>query len=223
MYEDLLKFYEDNGIFFPMNTCIEKTSRELADAANTLEGLKEVVCNFNGCSLKETANNTVFADGSVLSDLMLIGEGPGAQEDATGVPFCGASGKLLDKMFLSIGFDRSNLYITNVVFWRPPGNRNPTQDEIEICLPFLEKHIFLIQPKLIALVGGISASAVLRLDKGISSLRGNIYEYSNQYLNNITIPAMPIFHPSYLMRQPKQKRLAWEDLQKIEEHLHCNI
>ncbi len=193
-------------------------SRKIADSVFSLDELKKSVELFNGCGLKKNANNTVFSDGNPKSNLMVIGEAPGAQEDQKGIPFCGTSGKLLDKMFLAINVDRRNMYVTNIVFWRPPGNRKPTPQEIKTCMPFLERHIQIISPKLIVLAGGVAASALLKKEEGISSIRGNFFEYNNDYLDN-SITTIATFHPSYLLRQPKQKKLAWDDLQSIKKFL----
>lgn len=198
-------------------------ARNLADAASSLVELEKAVRGFDGCVIKKTAKNTVFAQGVPTSDVMLIGEAPGAEEDAQGVPFCGPSGKLLDEMLKWIGLERDkNFYITNTLFWRPPGNRQPTEDEIEICRPFIEKHIALINPKLLVLVGGTAAKAVLGETSGITHLRKKEFIYKNQYTDK-ELPVKVIFHPSYLLRQPLQKKLAWSDLLKIQsviESLH---
>jgi DNA polymerase len=191
----------------------------LANNCQTLEELEQIVKNFDGCILKKTANHTVFADGNSKSRIMLIGEAPGANEDLQGIPFCGESGKLLDNMLLAIGLSRSeNVYITNCIFWRPPGNRRPTAEEIAMCRPFVEKHIALIQPKLIVLVGSTAVSSVLSNNEPISKLRHKFYEYTNQCLTH-KIHITPIFHPSYLLRQPTQKRQAWYDLLQIKEFM----
>jgi uracil-DNA glycosylase family 4 len=194
-------------------------ARSLADKANNLEELKQYVLNFEGCNLKLLANNTVFGDGNKEGIVMLIGEAPGAQEDAKGIPFCGDSGKLLDNMLHSINISRlSNAYITNAVFWRPPGNRQPTAEEIEICKPFVEKHIALINPKLIILVGNTAVTSILGKNLGVTKIRQEYYLYSNKYLTK-PIHTTAIFHPAYLLRQPTQKKTLWYDLLKIQEFL----
>ena len=198
---------------------IIEQAKKLAAQCKTIDALKEAVMNFDGCTLKKTATNTVFADGNPNSEVMLIGEAPGAQEDKQGIPFCGDSGKLLDQILASIGLDRKeNVYITNSLFWRPPGNRRPTQEELSICAPFVERHIALAQPKLLILAGGISASSILNIQQGITRLRGKFYDYSDK-LNETTIPTIAVFHPSYLLRQPSQKRLVWQDMLKIKAKL----
>ena len=194
------------------------SSRILADQSTNLEQLKAALLAFDGCDLKKTATNTVFGDGIPTSKIMLIGEAPGASEDATGVPFCGESGKLLDNMIATIGLTRSqNVYITNTIFWRPPANRRPTSEEIEICRPFVEKHIALIQPDLLILVGATAVTSLLG-DLQISKIRQEYYQYKNQYLAK-PITTMALFHPAYLLRQPFQKKATWYDLLKIQEFL----
>ncbi len=195
------------------------TARELANNANTIDELRKAVENFEGCDLKKFANKTVFSDGNPDSDIMLIGEAPGATEDEQGIPFCGESGLLLDKMIEVIGLSRTkNAYITNAIFWRPPANRRPTTEEIEICKPFVEKHIALINPKLIILIGGTATTALLGKKITIADVRQNNYDYSNQYLTD-SITTTALFHPAYLMRQPTKKKPTWYDLLKIKEML----
>ena len=191
-----------------------EASRELADNCRNLDELEEAVRNFNGCAIKKTATKTVFSDGNRQARIMLIGEAPGAQEDIQGIPFCGASGILLDKMLLAIGLNRSKVYISNTIFWRPPGNRQPSPEEIATCLPFVEKHIALINPSLLILSGGTATSALLRKDQSLSRLRGKLYDYSNIYLDS-PIKTAIIYHPSYLLRQPLNKKQAWQDLLMI--------
>ena len=187
-------------------------ARRLADAATTLDELEAAVRIFNGCSLKKTATNTVFAQGVAASRLMFIGEAPGAEEDRNGVPFCGPSGQLLDKMLSFIGLTRAeNFYITNCLFWRPPGNRQPSADELEICRPLVEKHIALVKPKILVLVGGTATSAILNDTRGITRLRGQVFSYKNDYMGE-AVPVHVIYHPSYLLRQPLAKKQAWADL-----------
>lgn len=209
------KMTNDNLI--PINDIIAK-ARKLSDNANDLEELKDVISNFDGCSLKKMATNTVFADGDPNSDIMIIGEAPGNHEDLEGIPFCGDSGKMLNSMFEAINFKRQNLYISNVIFWRPPGNRRPTSDELEICRPFVEKHIYLVQPKLIVLMGASAMMQMTGSKKTITQLRGKFLEYENCYLKQ-KIPIITMFHPSYLMRQALKKKLAWKDLLNIKEFI----
>ncbi|AHX04112.1 uracil-DNA glycosylase, 4 family protein [Ehrlichia chaffeensis str. Heartland] len=192
-------------------------AQSLAEQCNTIEQLKSAVESFDGCDIKNLATNTVFADGNPKARVMLIGEAPGANEDLKGIPFCGASGMLLDKMLQAIGFDRTTVYISNAVFWRPPGNRRPTDFEIAVCKPFVEKHIALIVPQMLVLVGSTACYAMLDSKNPISRLRGRFHSYSNQFLQH-SITTGIIFHPSYLLRQPMQKRLAWEDLKQIKRY-----
>lgn len=150
---------------------------------------------------------------------MLIGEAPGANEDMEGIPFCGQSGKLMDEMFAQVDLTRKdNIYITNTIFWRPPGNRKPTPEELQICKPFLEKHIALINPELLVLVGATAVEAILDTKQGITGLRQKFFDYTNTYMNK-KVKSTAIFHPSYLLRQPSQKRLTWSDLLFIKNHL----
>ena len=183
--------------------------------ADNLNSLKNEIESFDKCALKKTATNLVFADGNEKAKVMVIGEAPGEEEDKLGKPFKGQAGQLLDKMLNSIGLDRKNTYITNLIFWRPPGNRNPTLEEINICLPYVLKHIEIINPKILILAGAIATKAILKENnKGIIQLRG---KWQNLTLNtSINIKTMPIFHPAFLLRQPSRKREAWEDLKKIK-------
>jgi DNA polymerase len=194
-------------------------ARELADACQTLEALEAAVRAFDGCAIKKTANKTVFSDGNPKARVMIIGEAPGGQEDIKGIPFCGPSGLLLDRMLAAIGLDRTSVYISNTVFWRPPGNRQPSIEETGICLPFVEKHIALVAPALLILSGGTATNTLLKKDQSISRLRGKFYDYSNGYLP-APIPTTLMYHPSYLLRSPLQKRLAWADLLMIKKHLN---
>jgi DNA polymerase len=196
------------------NDAILTSARELARAAKTLDELRAALEGFDGCALKDGATNLVFADGNPKAKLMILGEGPGAQEDRQGLPFVGVSGQLLDRMLACIGLDRTGAYISNVLFWRPPGNRTPTGNEIAACLPFVERHIELVDPEFLLLVGGISAKTLLGRSEGILRLRGKWAQYQHTGLAR-PIPAMPSLHPAYLLRQPGQKRLAWQDLMAL--------
>jgi len=201
------------------NTPAVLQSREMANKCTSLEELQEAISNIDNISIKKTATNTVFADGKAESNIMFIGEAPGSEEDKQGIPFCGASGQILDKSLSYIGLNREdNFYITNAVFWRPPGNRRPTDEELAICKPFIEKHIALINPKLIVLVGGIAVFSLLGEEKKITKVRGQYFKYSNEYIDN-ELNITSVFHPSYLLRQPSQKKLFWQDLLKVRELL----
>lgn len=192
------------------------SAREIANACTTIAELEAAVRAFDGCSLKKTATKTVFADGNPAASVMVIGEAPGAQEDRQGIPFCGDSGQLLDKMLAAIGLTRAeNVYISNMLFWRPPGNRTPSTEEINICLPFVEKHIALVSPKVLILAGGVATHALLNNEQSISRLRGKWYEYQNEYLSSPIKTAL-LYHPSYLLRQPQFKKQAWQDLLMIK-------
>lgn len=194
-------------------------ARAAADAATDLSSLELAIRSFNDCPLKRTATNTVFAQGVPESRVMFIGEAPGADEDRQGIPFCGVSGQLLDKMLGCIGLNRTqNFYITNTIYWRPPGNRKPTAEELAICNPFVEKHIALVNPKLLILVGGTATQSVLNDARGITRLRGQVFDYKNQYMD-AEVPVHVIYHPSYLLRQPAAKKQTWADLLAIKEAL----
>ncbi|MCH7554457.1 MAG: uracil-DNA glycosylase [Proteobacteria bacterium] len=191
---------------------------EIAAACRTLDELDDAICAFDGCALKETAANTVIRDGNPEARLMVIGEAPGAEEDRRGLPFVGPAGKLLDRMLAAIGLDRETVLITNIVFWRPPGNRNPTADEIAACLPFARRQIELVRPRVLVPVGGIAAKTLFETSEGITRLRGKWREFTSPGLSS-PIAAMATFHPAYLLRQPLQKREAWRDLLAIKARL----
>jgi DNA polymerase len=199
-----------------------ETARSLADACATVAALHEAVAAFNGCDLKLTANKTVFADGNPDAKVMIVGEAPGADEDRLGLPFVGQAGKLLDRMLASISLDRTTTYITNIVYWRPPGNRNPTGAELAACLPFLERHIALVRPQVLVLAGGISAKAVLATSEGITKLRGRWFSYEPPGMGK-PIATRAIFHPAYLLRTPAAKREAWRDLIEIKKRLNSAV
>ncbi|HVJ54381.1 MAG TPA: uracil-DNA glycosylase [Aliidongia sp.] len=196
-------------------------ARAAAMAATTVEELGRAVAAFEGCSLKHTATNTVFADGNPLSRLMFIGEAPGADEDRIGRPFVGVSGQLLDRMLATIGLDRTSAYITNVLFWRPPGNRKPTEAEVAICRPFVERHIALVDPRLLIMVGGTASAALVPGSAGITRLRGRWMALEIPGLAT-PLQAMAMYHPSYLLRSPDRKRDAWADLLSIKSKNRTN-
>jgi DNA polymerase len=193
-------------------------ARDLAGSARSLEELRQAIAQFDGLSLKATASNLVFADGEPSAKLMLIGEAPGAEEDRRGLPFVGASGQLLDKMLASIGRNRSNCYITNIVNWRPPGNRKPTPAEMTLSLPFIERHIALIDPALIVLLGDVAAKTLTGRNEGITRLRGRWFSVPRPSTGD-SIPVLPTFHPAFLLRSPGQKREAWIDFLTIKRKL----
>jgi len=199
---------------------IEQITQEAIDLAatcNNLTELNEVIKDFNGCSLKKTATNTVFSDGNPDSDIMLIGDVPGVDEDRFGKVLVGENGQMLDRMFKAIGLTReADLYLTNIVPWRPPGNRKPSPEEITVCLPFIRRHIELFKPKLLIFLGGISANNLLDSELGIARLRGKWFDYDIYGQN---IPVRPLFHPAYLLKQPKAKADTWRDLLEIKAKL----
>lgn len=194
-------------------------ARVLADTADSLAALEAAVRGFNGCNLKKTATNTVFCEGVAVSRVMFIGEAPGADEDRQGVPFCGKSGQLLDLMLSHIGLKRAeNFYITNTLFWRPPGNRQPSTEELDICRPFVEKHIALVNPKVMILLGGTATKSILGEDRGITRLRGHVFSYKNKYMEK-EVPVHVIYHPSYLLRNPIAKKQTWADLLALKHFI----
>ncbi|MGF1629891.1 MAG: uracil-DNA glycosylase [Kiloniellaceae bacterium] len=194
----------------------QASAQRLAAGANSIAEIRQALEAFDGCPLKATATNLCLFDGNPGARIMIVGEAPGAQEDRQGKPFVGPAGQLLDRMLAAIGLDREQVYITNLLYWRPPGNRNPTPGEIASCLPFLERQIEILQPKLLLLVGGMSAKTLLNRSEGILKLRGRWADYHHPRLPH-PIPALPTLHPAYLLRQPAQKREAWRDLLAFAE------
>ncbi len=187
-------------------------ARAAAAAADSLPALRAALEAFDGCALKQTARQTVFSDGVEGAPVMVIGEAPGREEDAEGRPFVGRSGQLLDRMLASIGLSReANVFISNVIFWRPPGNRPPTQGEIAACVPFIERAVVLARPKLLILSGGFAAQTLLKRDDGVMRLRGKRLTCPLPALTD-PLHAMVMLHPAYLLRRPQDKRLAWNDL-----------
>ena len=193
-------------------------ARSLAHSAESLEDLDEKLCSFEGCSLKKTATNTVFGDGNAKASIIFVGEAPGADEDRLGRPFVGVSGQLLDRMIAAIGIDRESAYISNILPWRPPGNRNPTPAEISLCLPFVERLIELVSPRILVLVGGTAAKTLLGRKEGIMKLRGQWFDYTSPGLS-CPVKARAIFHPAYLLCSPAQKQKAWQDLLEIRSEM----
>ena len=197
---------------------LTEDAREVARRATTIAELEEAVRAFEGCALKRTAKNTVFADGVAGAPVMIVGEAPGADEDRLGKPFVGVSGQLMDRMFAAIGMSRErDLYITNILFWRPPGNRTPTLSEQAICLAFTRRHIELARPKIVVLAGGTAVKAVLNTTEGITRLRG---KWTTLTLDDGSeVPVLPTFHPAYLLRTPASKRQSWADLLSLDKRL----
>ncbi len=197
-------------------------ARALAAAASNLDELREAMAGFTGCPLKATAKNLVFADGNPQAKIMLVGEAPGRDEDIQGLPFVGRSGQLLDRMLASIGLSRETVYISNVLPWRPPGNRTPTPAETAMCLPFILRHIELVGPKVLVCIGGVSAKELFGTTTGITRLRGQWKEFDPAAIGGPageTMPAIAMLHPAYLLRQPAQKRLAWRDLLSLKDKM----
>jgi uracil-DNA glycosylase len=191
-------------------------AREAATNAKTLDELRAILEGFDGCGLKATATQMVFADGNPGAKVMFVGEAPGRDEDIEGLPFVGRSGKLLDRMLAAIGLDRTSVYIANIVPWRPPGNRTPTPQESQICLPFILRQIELADPDILVCLGGPSAQTLLGIKEGITKTRGRWFTFNT---GKREIRALPTFHPAFLLRSPLQKRFAWRDFLAIKKAL----
>lgn len=191
-------------------------ARDAAQEASSLPALRSILERFEGCALRTTASRLVFADGNPQARLMLVGEAPGREEDIEGLPFVGRSGQLLNKMLAAIGLDRSQVYVTNIVPWRPPGNRTPTPQESAICLPFIVRQIELVAPDVLVCLGGPAAQALLPIREGIMKTRGRWFDYQ---AGSRSLRAMATLHPAYLLRQPLHKRLAWRDFLAIKKAL----
>ncbi len=189
-----------------------QSARDAAAAAQTLEELRAELLAFEGCALKATATQLVFADGNPDAEIMIVGEAPGAEEDRLGRPFVGRAGQLLDKMLAAISLDRRNVYIANVVPWRPPGNRTPTPLETSACLPFMRRQIELVRPKILVCLGAAATQTLLGTREGIMRIRGRWHEYD---MAGTKIPAIAMLHPAYLLRQPSHKKFAWQDLRQL--------
>jgi uracil-DNA glycosylase len=192
------------------------SAREAARTAPTLEALRALLENFDGCALKSTATRLVFSDGNPKARVMFVGEAPGREEDIEGLPFVGRSGKLLDRMIAAIGLDRTSAYIANVIPWRPPGNRTPTPQETQICLPFIQRQIELVNPDVLVTLGNPSTQTLLATREGIMKTRGRWFDYDT---GTRVIRAIATFHPAYLLRSPSYKRMAWQDLRAIAKAL----
>ena len=192
------------------------SAREAASSAQTLDDLRALLEIFDGCALKFTASRLVFADGNPQARLMFVGEAPGRDEDLAGLPFVGRSGQLLDRMIGAIGLDRTKVYIANIIPWRPPGNRTPTPQETQICLPFIRRQIELVNPDVLVCLGNPSTQGILDTKEGIMRTRGRWRDYDT---GTRTIKALPTFHPAYLLRSPIYKKHAWQDLRAIRAAL----
>jgi DNA polymerase len=192
------------------------SAREAARTAPSLEALRALLENFDGCALKHTATRLVFSDGNPQARIMFVGEAPGRDEDIEGLPFVGRSGKLLDRMIAAIGLDRSKAYIANVIPWRPPGNRTPTPQETQVCLPFIQRQIELVNPDVLVTLGNPSTQTLLSTREGIMKTRGKWFDYDT---GTRTIRAIATFHPAYLLRSPSYKRMSWQDLRAIAKEL----
>jgi uracil-DNA glycosylase len=197
----------------------EVAARAVAEAATSLEALRSLMVSFDGCALKRTAIQLVFADGVPGSRVMFVGEAPGGDEDRIGRPFVGRAGQLLDRMLGAIGLDRQSVYIANVVPWRPPGNRTPTLQETQACLPFIRRQIDLAGPEVLVCLGASAVQTLLGVQGGITRVRGSWFEYNIE--SGRTIRALAMFHPAYLLRQPAQKRLAWADMRALAKALEA--
>ena len=201
------------------NAC--QDARERCKSVTTLAELKTLVENFDGCALKLTATNTVFGDGDEHARIVFVGEAPGADEDRIGKPFVGRSGQLLDKMLTAAGLNRASCFITNILPWRPPGNRTPTDGEIAVCLPFLKRQIELVSPDYIFVMGASAANALLDIQDSISRLRGHWLEYTDD--KGRKIPVLASFHPAYLLRNPGQKAKSWVDFLRLKQKMSEQI
>ena len=215
----LLKYYKlINHNLIYNNKAINRYKKDnfeiSADKTVNLEKLKKLIQNIKNCDLKNSASNMVFSDGNPKSKIMLIGEAPGANEDEEGLPFVGRAGALLDKMLAAIDLDRKKVYISNIINYRPPDNRRPTDEEIKRYLPFITKHIEIINPKILVLLGATAMNALIGNEVVISKMRGKWIE---KKFGNCKTSVIITFHPAFLMRQPAQKKMAWIDLQKIRD------
>ncbi|MGH1417797.1 MAG: uracil-DNA glycosylase [Hyphomicrobiaceae bacterium] len=200
----------------PSTDTLVTHAQALANGAENLEQLSHAIATFDGCSLKATAKNACVFRGAEIAHLMVIGEAPGRDEDLTGKPFVGRAGQLLDKMLASIGVDETNVHITNTVYWRPPGNRTPTPQEIQICRPFLDRQVALVQPTHLMLLGGAAAKSIFETTQGVMKTRGKWRKVS---FGNETFPTMATLHPAYLLRTPAAKRSVWRDLLSLKQRL----
>ncbi len=194
-------------------------TQALAAGAQTLDELRAVMDAYDGCLLKKRATQLCFADGNPDAEIMLVGEGPGEQEDLTGKPFVGRGGQLLDRMLGAIGLDRTKVYIANMVPWRPPGNRNPTPEELALCAPFLHRQVELVAPKLLVTLGNVPTQALFETSLGITRMRG---QWKTLSINSVSVPALPTLHPAYLLRTPASKAMAWQDMLSLKRAMQEN-
>ena len=195
-----------------------KTKLKVEDISSKLDDLRSEIKKIENCELKKNASKIVFSDGNNKSKIMIVGEGPGQKEDQEGKPFVGDAGMLLNKMLKSINIERKNVYITNVVPWRPPNNRTPNNEEIMACLPFIQKHIEIINPKLILLLGTTAAKTILNSNLSITKLRGNWHEYKSYNQEEVSY-CLVTYHPAFLLRAPDNKKLSWEDLKLFKKRI----
>ena len=198
------------------DTNSQKEDEEIISSIKTLESLHAFMSEYKKCELHKSATNMVFSDGNPKSKIMLIGEAPGHDEDIQGKPFVGRSGKLLDKMLNAIELSRDKVYIANIIPWRPPNNRRPTDDEINMCLPMIKKHIEIINPSAILLLGSTATYALIKNSEGITKIRGKWVDIE---INRKKYPMLPTFHPAFLLRQPAQKKFSWEDLKNLKSRV----
>jgi DNA polymerase len=192
-------------------------TRALAAGAQTLDDLRAVMDAYDGCVLKKRATQLCFADGNPEAQVMLVGEGPGAEEDRLGKPFVGRAGQLLDRMLKAIGLDRTKVFIVNMVPWRPPGNREPTPEELALCTPFVYRQIELVAPKILVTLGNVPTQNLFATKSGITRMRG---QWRDITINSLTLPTLPTLHPAYLLRQPAAKAQAWRDLLSLKAEMH---
>src|SRR6266853_1185500 len=219
--QQLLAFYLEAGVDCaltdePVNRLADPDVAPAPSKTDTLEALRALLENFDGCALKHTATRLVFADGNPQARIMFVGEAPGRDEDIEGLPFVGRSGKLLDRMIAAIGLDRSKAYIAHVIPWRPPGNRTPTPQETQICLPFIQRQIEQVNPDVLGTLGNPSTQTLLSTREGIMKTRGKWFDYDT---GTRVIRALATFHPAYLLRSPSYKRMSWQDLRAIAKAL----
>ena len=202
----------------PVPTPAASHARVDLNSIETLEGLRNALAGLSGLSVKDTAMSLVFGEGALNPPVMLVGEAPGEEEDRTGRPFVGPAGQLLDKMLAAIGFAREEVYITNVLNWRPPGNRTPKPDEVATCLPYLMRHVELVKPKSLLLLGGPAAKALLGRDESVTKMRGQWWSYHSAGLE-AEVPTLVTYHPAYLLRSPGQKKESWRDLRLLKKKI----